>query len=41
MAEAKTMSMEDARKEDKKHRRTDWIICCLGFALAMLAKVVA
>ncbi|MEG6615035.1 hypothetical protein V6C27_01160 [Peptococcaceae bacterium 1198_IL3148] len=41
MADAKTMSLEESRKEDKKHRRQDLIICGLGFALAILAKIIA
>lgn len=41
MAECNATSLEEARESDKKQRRQDWIICGLGFALAILAKLIA
>lgn len=41
MAENKAMSLEESRAKDKKARKQDLIICCLGCALALLAKIVA
>lgn len=41
MAECKATSLEEARLADKKQRRQDWIICGLGIALAILAKIIA
>ncbi|TYO93925.1 hypothetical protein [Desulfallas thermosapovorans] len=41
MAEDKRVSMEEARKDDMKHRRQDYAVIVLGLILVGIAKVVA
>lgn len=41
MAEDKKTNLEESRAKDKKTRKQDFAVCFLGFALVMLAKIVA